>query len=100
MVSYTCSQFRRRSVVTLIWVLISPFAYVSLLSQRSGTFFGVQTVRAANISYIYDEVGNLLSISRQSTSIISIIEFTPDSGPVGTLINHRTLSPFTFLRIR
>ncbi len=36
--------------------------------------------------YKYDAVGNLLSISRQSTSVVSIIEFNPDSGPVGTTV--------------
>src|ERR1044072_9476327 len=34
--------------------------------------------------YSYDAVGNLLSISRYNASVVSIIEFTPNSGPVGT----------------
>jgi len=80
---------------------------VSLLGRSGGSFFGVQTVGAADISYIYDElgrlravvdpnldtavynydaVGNLLSITRQSSATVSIIEFTPDSGPVGTTV--------------
>ena len=37
--------------------------------------------------YSYDAVGNLLSISRQGSSLLSIIEFTPKSGPVGTTVN-------------
>jgi YD repeat-containing protein len=36
--------------------------------------------------YNYDAVGNLLSISRYSASVVSIIEFTPNSGPVGTTV--------------
>lgn len=80
---------------------------MSLLGRSGGSFFGVQTVGAADISYIYDElgrlravvdpnldtavynydaVGNLLSITRQSSATVSIIEFTPDSGPVGTTV--------------
>ena len=31
--------------------------------------------------YTYDAVGNLLSIERQSSSVVSIIEFTPKSAP-------------------
>jgi hypothetical protein len=34
--------------------------------------------------YTYDAVGNLLSISQQPASLLSIIDFTPKSGPVGT----------------
>jgi YD repeat-containing protein len=37
-------------------------------------------------TYHYDAVGNLLSISRQSSSQVSIIEFTPISGLVGTTV--------------
>src|SRR5262249_4979180 len=34
--------------------------------------------------YRYDSVGNLLVIERQSASVVSIIEFTPPSAPIGT----------------
>ncbi len=36
--------------------------------------------------YGYDDVGNLLSISHKSASEVSIIEFTPNSGPVGSSV--------------
>jgi YD repeat-containing protein len=36
--------------------------------------------------YSYDAVGNLSSISRQSSSTVSVLEFTPKSGPVGTSV--------------
>jgi YD repeat-containing protein len=35
-------------------------------------------------TYSYDAVGNVLSISRFSSSIVSVIEFTPNGGPIGT----------------
>ena len=35
-------------------------------------------------TYSYDEVGNLLSISRGNASLVSVIEFTPNSGAIGT----------------
>ena len=36
--------------------------------------------------YRYDAVGNLLSISRYSAATVSVIEFTPNSGAVGTTV--------------
>src|SRR5439155_7262435 len=39
---------------------------------------------AAN--YSYDAVGNLLSISRYDSSQVSIVEFTPQRGSVGTTV--------------
>ena len=37
-------------------------------------------------TYSYDNVGNLLSISRGSSSHVSIIEFTPNRGPIGSSV--------------
>ena len=36
--------------------------------------------------YTYDSVGNLLSISRQSSTLVSIIDFTPKIGLAGTVV--------------
>jgi len=36
--------------------------------------------------YNYDAVGNLLSITRKSAGSVAILEFTPNSGPVGTSV--------------
>lgn len=36
--------------------------------------------------YTYDATGNLLSISRYNSSIVSLISFTPSFGPVGTAV--------------
>src|SRR5437870_5825383 len=36
--------------------------------------------------YSYDPVGNLLSISQYPSSTVSIISFTPSSGPTGTTV--------------
>jgi RHS repeat-associated protein len=37
--------------------------------------------------YAYDAVGNLTSIVRQSATIVSILEFTPNGAPVGTQVH-------------
>jgi YD repeat-containing protein len=36
--------------------------------------------------YKYDAVGNLLSISRYSAAQVSLVEFTPNGGPIGTTV--------------
>jgi YD repeat-containing protein len=36
--------------------------------------------------YNYDAAGNIVSITRQTTATVSIIEFTPDKGAVGTSV--------------
>lgn len=36
--------------------------------------------------YTYDAVGNILSINRLGTATVSISEFTPNAGPVGTTV--------------
>lgn len=36
--------------------------------------------------YVYDSVGNILSISRQSSSLVSVLEFTPKMGLAGTVV--------------
>lgn len=36
--------------------------------------------------YIYDAVGNLLSITQQPSSQLAIFNFTPKSGPIGTVV--------------
>ena len=39
--------------------------------------------------YTYDAVGNVTSITRQSSAILSLIEFAPKSGPAGTSVTLR-----------
>ena len=36
--------------------------------------------------YVYDSVGNIMSISRQSSSLVSVLEFTPKMGLEGTTV--------------
>ena len=47
---------------------------------------GVVDGSGEGASYHYDAVGNLLSISRYSTGQVSIIEFSPNSAPVGSSV--------------
>jgi YD repeat-containing protein len=51
-----------------------------------GRLVGAADSLSDAVTYKYDAVGNLLSITRNSSSQVSIIDFTPKSGPVGTTV--------------
>ena len=51
-----------------------------------GRLVGVISPAGEAAVYSYDSVGNVLSVSRYSSSVVSIIEFTPNSGSIGTVV--------------
>jgi YD repeat-containing protein len=59
---------------------------VQYVYDELGRLVAVIDTSGASAVYSYDAVGNLLSIVRRGSSDVSIIEFTPNSGPVGTLV--------------
>lgn len=59
---------------------------ISYTYDALGRLVGVVDPAGETATYAYDAVGNLLSITRQSSSIVSIIGFTPNSGPIGTSV--------------
>jgi YD repeat-containing protein len=61
-------------------------AEISYIYDELGRLKAVVDPATDTAVYNYDAVGNLLTISRQSSSTVSIIEFAPKSGPVGTTV--------------
>jgi YD repeat-containing protein len=59
---------------------------LSYFYDELGRLRGVVNPQSDAASYNYDAVGNLLGISRQSSSLASVIEFTPNNGPIGTSV--------------
>lgn len=51
-----------------------------------GRLVGVIDPAGDTVRYAYDAAGNLLTTSRASSSLVSVIEFTPDGGPVGATV--------------
>ena len=51
-----------------------------------GRLTGTVDSQGDAVAYSYDSVGNLVSISRNASSQVSISGFTPPSGPVGTSV--------------
>jgi len=59
---------------------------ITYIYDELGRLVGVVDPSGEAAVYTYDAVGNLLSISRRSSSNVSIIEFTPDGGAVGSTV--------------
>jgi YD repeat-containing protein len=61
----------------------NPINYVY---DELGRLIGVVDSAGDSATYKYDAVGNVLSITRQSSSQLSIISFMPQSGTAGTTV--------------
>lgn len=59
---------------------------ITYIYDESGRLVGVIDPSGNVAVYKYDAAGNILSISRSSSSQVSIIQFTPKSGPVGNTV--------------
>jgi RHS repeat-associated protein len=60
-----------------------PFTYVH---DELGRLSAVVDPATETARYTYDPVGNILSITRQSSAIVSILEFAPNAGSVGAKV--------------
>src|SRR5262249_45257307 len=61
-------------------------ADVTYVYDRIGRLIGIVDPAGETAAYHYDAVGNLISISRQSSGLVSIIDFNPAAGPAGTVV--------------
>jgi YD repeat-containing protein len=59
---------------------------VSYVYDDLGRLAGVIDANGNAAEYFYDSVGNIQSISRFTATQISIIQFSPENGPVGTAV--------------
>lgn len=62
-------------------------ASITYIYDPLGRLVGVVDAATNEASiYQYDATGNLLAIVRQSAAVVSIIDFSPPNGPVGTTV--------------
>ena len=61
-------------------------ADITYVYDRVGRLIGVVDPAGDTAVYHYDAVGNLTRISRQSSALVSIIDFNPGAGPTGTVV--------------
>jgi YD repeat-containing protein len=59
---------------------------ISYVYDAAGRLRAVVDPHGDTGEYVYDAVGNITSILRRASSAVSVVEFTPLSGPVGTTV--------------
>jgi YD repeat-containing protein len=61
----------------------SPVQYVY---DELGRLVAVVAPNGESAVYTYDAVGNLLSIARHAANAVTLVEFTPNGGPIGAAV--------------
>ncbi len=56
---------------------------VQFVYDELGRLVSVVAPNGESAVYIYDAVGNLLSIARYAATTVTLVEFTPNGGPIG-----------------
>ncbi len=84
------------SIARVAQILVLLLALTSITGAQSdgvvyvydelGRLIAVIDLAGETAVYSYDAVGNLLSISRHNSSVLSVIEFTPKTGPIATTV--------------
>lgn len=59
---------------------------INYVYDELGRLVGVSDATGNSAAYKYDAVGNILTISRATAAQVSLSEFTPNGGPVGTTV--------------
>ena len=87
---------RRLSAVARLAVLLAgvllcvtalrPQQPVTYIYDQLGRLVGVVDPAGNAAKYSYDAVGNILSITRYNAGTVTIINFLPNSGPIGTVV--------------
>jgi YD repeat-containing protein len=89
----TWLALQRRALVTtascvLAFLVILPVlaADISYVYDDAGRLRAVIDPASDTAVYAYDAVGNLTGITRQASSTLAVLQFTPPSSPIGTTI--------------
>jgi YD repeat-containing protein len=90
---------RRRALLTtaaIVLVCLGIFpglaADISYVYDDAGRLRAVIDPASDTAVYAYDAVGNLTGITRQPSSTLAVLQFTPSSSPVGTTATVLTAS--------
>jgi YD repeat-containing protein len=73
-------------VLAFIVILPSIAADISYVYDDAGRLMAVIDPASDTAIYAYDSVGNLTGITRQSSSTLAILQFTPSSSPIGSTV--------------
>jgi YD repeat-containing protein len=78
-----CLLFTFGLILTVTSWLVAQGGSIRYVYDELGRLVGVIDQNGDAATYHYDPVGNLLSITRTGPGTVSIIEFTPNAGPLG-----------------
>lgn len=67
-------------------LLVSAQGQVTYLYDSAGRLIAVVAPSGEAAVYEYDAVGNLLSITRTPASTVTVIDFAPKAGPIGSTV--------------
>lgn len=86
--SLKCKALVAAMVFALACLVILPgvAADISYVYDDADRLLAVIDPTSDTAIYSYDAVGNLTGITRQPSSTLAVVQFTPASGPVGTTI--------------
>ena len=80
------------SIVSLLLFVVTAHpaaADVQYVYDELGRLVEVVAPSGASARYRYDAAGNIIGIQRSAAGALSIAEFTPNAGPVGTTVTIR-----------
>ncbi len=72
--------------LVLAWGSLVSAQTITYVYDGLGRLMGVIDPSQGTALYTYDAVGNVLSIQRYATTAVLIIDFTPGSGSVNTVV--------------
>lgn len=73
-------------VLAVLLILPGQAADISYVYDDVGRLRAVIDPASDTAIYVYDSVGNLTGITRQSSTTLAVLQFTPGTGPVGTTV--------------
>ena len=72
--------------VALLLILPGLAADISYIYDDAGRLRAVIDPASDTAIYAYDAVGNLTGITRQSSSTLAVLQFTPSASPIGSTV--------------
>src|SRR5688572_31664294 len=80
------TQFSLACILLLLTTRSFSQGPVRYIYDELGRLVGVIAPSGDSAVYHYDEVGNLLSITRAASTAVTIMEFTPNGASIGAVV--------------
>lgn len=84
--NYGAAQRTQSFSVSIAEGVQDVIGQISYVYDELGRLVSVSDAAGNTATYLYDAVGNILSVSRSMANQVSLSNFTPTSGPAGTVV--------------